>query len=76
VIWDRALPASQIRALTAGVSPLALTSFGPFIATDLGSLLLGKGATAYVRIPFDAPDLTARTRCRSPCSIKTASRRT
>jgi hypothetical protein len=53
-IWEAELTAAEIQALAAGASPLAISGYGPWVATDLETEMRGVNASAYVRIPFAA----------------------
>jgi hypothetical protein len=54
-VWDRALSAGQVGALWRGASPLAISSLAPRIGTDVSGPMLGRSASALIRIPFEAP---------------------
>lgn len=56
-IWSEALGLTQIQALAAGASPLALAGFDPIIESDVEAAMYNQRAGAYLRIPFDAPNL-------------------
>ncbi len=53
-VWDVALSESQIQALAAGAHPMALSGYGPWIATDVALPMRGVNASLHVRVPFDA----------------------
>ncbi len=54
-VWGEALTAAQIGALAAGVPPDALGGFDPVIVSDVEAEMLDVNASAYLRVPFDAP---------------------
>jgi hypothetical protein len=51
-IWDRALSAEEIGALTAGASPLDLRGFTGLIQTRLNDSMRGRNASVYLRMAF------------------------
>ncbi len=54
-LWNRALAPDEVRALAGGTSPAWLGGLGALVATDLGTTMRGRNATAWVRIPFTLP---------------------
>ena len=51
-LWSSALSASQVAALVAGTSPVALGGYGGVVGTDLRGTMMNSNATAYARLPF------------------------
>jgi hypothetical protein len=56
-IWSEALGAAQIQALANGASPQALAGFEPIIESDVEAAMHNQRDGAYLRVPFDAPNL-------------------
>lgn len=54
-VWAGALSPSDIQALTAGLSPLSVGSYRPFIDTDLARAMRGVGPAARMRVAFTLP---------------------
>ncbi len=54
-LWTSALSADQVQRLAQGASPVALSGIGSFVATDIGSLMRGQNASAWLRVPFAVP---------------------
>ncbi len=52
-VWDGALERKEIENLSAGASPLDLSEFRGFIASDVEDALRGRGSSLYVRAPFE-----------------------
>jgi hypothetical protein len=55
-LWTSALSADQIQRLYQGVSPVALTGVCGAVATDIGNVMRGVNASAWLRIPFTVPE--------------------
>jgi hypothetical protein len=56
-LWSRALGPEEVAALAAGSPPSGLaTSLGRLISSDIGGVLRGVNASAYVRVPFLVPE--------------------
>ncbi len=54
-VWDRALDAQEIEALATGASPLDVGGFSGLIGTRLDSVMPGRNASVYLRLPFAVP---------------------
>jgi len=55
-LWATALTSDQVAALSAGVSPLALSGPGGLVSTDIRAGMLQVNASAYIRMPFTVND--------------------
>lgn len=56
-VWGQALTAAQIQALAQGASPLALNGVAAYVESDTSAAMRGQTASAWLRVPFDAPRL-------------------
>ncbi len=51
-LWTTDLTEAQVKLLYQGTSPAALTGIGGAIASNIEKAMLGKNASAYLRLPF------------------------